>query len=240
MSVTFEIPAPVGPPPATTTVGKTLAMSYGVYGRMPQRTGEDMILSLKKHVAEILDTYGGEFLRGLDADGNPAESDTWEVRLWDEEGTFRFPFARVSAVGPELSAGPPMHEQVTQPVTIHLYPYPAQDRERAELLGSRLQQLLKDTLRLGALRGRGLLVPLWDFGADPWEENGSGKLYRDSESRQPSDFVRVVDLTTERMSDPEDDRYTLAIINFRAQWDRVPREVPGHLVESVRVTAHPH
>lgn len=212
-------------------VGRSWKLPFGVYGRLPERTGEDMIRSLKKYVAEVLGEFGGAFLVGLDENDEEARSDGWEVRLWDEHGTFRFPFARVARVGPEVSTGPPFYEDLTQPVSIHLYPFAASGREEAELLASRAGQVIHDALRWGARCGYPLSVPLWDYG-------GNG-LYEGSEARHPSDFFRVIDLQVDRIADLEDDRYAAAVINFRAQWRRVPNGVPGHLIESVRVTAHP-
>jgi hypothetical protein len=222
------IPYDAPPPPLA---GLSLVTPYWVYGRLPNRTQEDVIRSLKKHVAEVLDEIGGPWLTGYDSDADPRVSDSWEVRLWDEEGAFRFPFARVSLVGADTSTGPATYELVRQPVTIHLYPFPQPDTERALLEAMRLGAAMKDALRWGAARGAPLCVPLWDH-----HDLG---LYQDSEVRQPHDFFRVENLTTDRMLDPEDDRYSMAIVSFVAQWRRAPNTVPGHLVESVRIAAHP-
>lgn len=212
-------------------VGKSLTMPYGVWGKLPEHTPEDMIRSLKKHVAQVLDLAGSRWLSGFDNDGEPVEADAWEVRLWDEEGAFRFPFARVALVGPDTSDGPAGHEIIRQPVTIHLYPFPQLDSERALLESWRLGQVVKDALRFGAAQGRALCVPLWDHsGLD---------LYEDSDARHPSDYFRVERITTDRMLDPEDDRYSNAIVSFTAQWRRAPNIIPGSVVESVRIMAHP-
>lgn len=224
--------APVGADdPVGTRVGRALVMPYGVWGKLPERTPEDVIRSLKKHVAEVLDQIGGPWLVGYDNDGQPRSSDSWEVRLWDEDGAFRFPFARVAMVGPDTSTGPAYHEVIRQPVTIHLYPFPQPTTEDALLVAMRLAVAVKDALRWGAGRGKAASVPLWDF--------GGYSLYQDSEARQPHDYFRVEGLATDRMLDPEDDRYSMAIVSFTAQWRRAPNTNPGHLVESVRITAHP-
>lgn len=213
-------------------IGRSVRMPWGLYGRMPQRTVEDAVRSLKKHIAEILDATGSTYLEGLNERGEPDSSDAWEVRLWDEEGTFQFPFARVSLVGPETVVGPALYADVTQAMTVHLYPYPAPDTERAILVAVRLRNLVVRALKFGSERGKAMLVPLWDYGSKP-------DLYVDSESRRPNDYFRVEGLTSEHMLDPEDPTQAVAIINLRAVWRIVPSGVPGHLIESVRMAAHP-
>jgi hypothetical protein len=78
-----------------------------------------------------------------------------------------------------------------------------------------------------------MIVPLWDFQA------ANGDLYGDSEARHYADWIRVEGFSTERFPDPEDDRFVGVVVNFRAQWRRVPRVSPGLLVQSVRMAAHP-
>lgn len=232
-SETWRIPAD-DPPSYPLAVGRSLKLGYGVYGRMPERTGVDMQRSLKRWVAMHLDAHGAAFLDGTDFDGHPASADSWEVRLWDEEGAFRFPFARVARVGPEVdSAQHPIHMQLTQPVTIQLYPFPSTTREEAEIRASSCSTLIADGLKWGspAAQSRELAVPLFDYGGKALHEPAGG--------RHPSDYFRVIDLQTDRLPDPEDERAVAGIVSFRAQWRRVPSDVPGHLVESVRITTHP-
>jgi hypothetical protein len=197
---------------------------FGEDVRLPERTIEDALRSVRKHLAEVLVEVGGRWLQTGDAG--------WEVRYWDDRGTFELPFARVSAIGPDTVTGPPMYAEVSQPMTIHLYPHPAEDTEHAILQADRLRGVIQTALHFGAARGRALRIPLWDFG----EATG---LYDDSEARRSSDYLKVVGLGTERLIDPEDDRYAWVVVNFRAQWRRVPSGVPGLLVESVRMSAHP-
>lgn len=214
-------------------VGKSLALPYGIYGRLPTRSGTDMLRSVKKHLAEVLTERASEFLTGIDPDtGGTVVRDAWEVRLNDERGAFRLPFASVQAVGPELSVGPVAYADITQPVNLHLYPFPSQTSEEALLVLGRVGTTVHDALKWGAARGRPLCIPIWDYGA-------ATGLYQDSEARLSNDYVRVLDLQTDRILDPGDERRGFATVNFRARWRRVPTDVPGHLVESVRVTVHP-
>lgn len=233
MSTVWLFPPGADDPVDTSKVGVSLVMPYGVWGRMPERTPDDAIRSVKKHVAEVLDEIGGPFLAGFDDNGDAQAAESWEVRLWDEQFTFRFPFARVAATGPVLpTPAHPLYTDLSLPMTVHLYPWPAQDSERAILGADRLVSVIQRALSFGGARGGPLRIPLWDFGAAPG-------LYDDTEARHPSDFVRVESLSVERLLDPEDARHAWVVVNFRAQWRQVSSRLPGHLVESVRVSAHP-
>lgn len=233
-NVTYMIPGDAVDPWAG-KAGASLEMPYGVWGRLPRRSLDDVVMSVQKHLAEVLDATAGAWLVGFDAEGNPAVSQSWEVRPWDEGDTFRLPFARVAATGPDTVTGrTPMYADHAQSMVVHLYPLPAQDAERAVLGAERLRGVIEDALEFGAARTAGLggVIPLWDFAAVT-------DLYGDSEARHPSDYIRVAGLNTDRMVDAEDDRYVGVVVNFRAQWRRVSSGVPGLLVSSVRMSAHP-
>lgn len=225
---------PYDPPPVDTgVVGASLVMPYGVWGRTPQRTETDVVRSVKKHLAEVLDALAGGFLVAHGPTGDETASESWEVRLGDEEGTFRFPFAMVAATGTSLPTM--LHPNLmllTMPMTIHLYPGPAQDSENAVLVAEQLRGIISRALSFGAARGRPLLIPLWDWSASPG-------LYDDTETRYANDFVQIESLSLGRMVDPEDDRHPWVVANFRAQWRQVPSPESGTVVESLRVTAHP-
>lgn len=238
-TLTYMIPGDATDPYPGTTVGASLEMPYGVYGRRPEHTIEDMLRSVKKHVAEVLAASGDAFLVSFDEVGNKQVESSWEVRLDAEDPTFRFPFAQVTAIGPDTSIANPIYSDVTQAVMVHLYPFPTQDAERAKLQATRLRSLINDALTFGAARGRPLLIPMWDFGGAQGASDDPFGIYQDTEARQPWDFMRVLGLTTETIVDPEDDRRAWVVVNFRAKWRRVPSVLPGHLVQSVRVATHP-
>lgn len=232
---TFMIPGDAVDPLDASKVGASLAMPYGIWGRLPRRSLTDVILSTQKHVAEMLDEVADEWLTGFDSDGNPSVSQAWEVRLWDEQSSFHLPFARVAAIGPDtITARTPVFSDHSQSLTVHLYPHPSQDSERAVFNADRLRGVIEDALEFGAARtaGLGAIIPLWDFAAVT-------DLYGDSEARHPSDYIRLAGLTIERFSDPEDDRYAWVVVNFRTQWRRTVSINPGQVVQSVRMTAHP-
>jgi hypothetical protein len=73
----------------------------------------------------------------------------YEVRLWDEKGTFQRPFARVALVGPELPTGPKQHAEIVQPMTIHAYPHEQDTIEKAITEAEGVEQLLYDAFRVG-------------------------------------------------------------------------------------------
>jgi hypothetical protein len=237
---TFVIPYGA-PDPTAGRVGLSLEMPYGVWGRLHERSVEDVIASIKKYIAQVLDAEAGEFLAGHDPEtGGEVTSPSWEVRFWDEQAAFRFPFARVAEIGQEtVLSENPRYSDHTQSVTVHLYPHPAPDSEQAILGARRLKSIIATALERGEDKGRPWLIPLWDFGGVRSTPGDPFGVYGDSESRQPWDFMRVVGLSLERMIDPEDDRYVVVVATFRARWRRVPSVPLGRLVESVRMTAHP-
>lgn len=204
----------------TSPVGRSLVMPYFILGRLPERTADDAVRSFAKHMSEVLDEVWPD-----------PEGVGWEVRLYDEPGTFRLPFCVVAPVGDELLVGNAVYADVTQAMTAHAYPHPAQDAERSRISAERLRSYLSNALQFGAGRGRARCVPLWDHGAAP-------DLYQDTEARHPSDFMRLNDLSVGTLVNPEDDREVEVIVNIRAQWRRA-RTIPGHLVQSVRLTEHP-
>jgi hypothetical protein len=188
----------------------------------------------------VLDEVGGEFLTAFDESGAPVSSPSWEVRFWDEPNAFRFPFARVAEIGPETVLAPnPRYADHSQSITVHLYPYPAPDPERAILGARRLKAVLGNAIEFGVARGRPWAIPLWDFGGVRSVGDDPYGLYGDTESRQRWDFIRVAGLSIDRVPDPEDDRNVAVVLTFRAQWRRVPSVPLGRLVQSVRMTAHP-
>lgn len=236
MTQVYMIPGDALDPANPAVVGASLVMPYGVWGRVPERRLDDVVMSIQKHLAEVLDLVGGEWLPGFNTDGEPVLSPTWEVRLWDEPTAFRLPFVRVAAVGPDtVTKGAPTYADHSQTFSVHLYPHPAQDAERAILGADRLRATITDAFEFGAGRAAGFsfIVPLWDF------QGANGDLYADSEARFPSDWVRVEGFTAQNFPDPEDDRYVAVVLSFRVQWRRTSRVLPGHLVQSVRMAAHP-
>jgi hypothetical protein len=224
------------PDPYAGRVGASLEMPYTIHGPLPLRLLDDVVFSIQKHLAYVLDTVGAEWLVGRDMDGDPIISESWEVRTWSDESSFRLPFARVAAVGPDTITGrTPLYADHSQSMTVHLYPQPAQDAEHAILAANRLSAAVVDAIEfgIGLAAGATMAIPLWDF------QGAGGDLYADSAHRLPPDFIRVVGLTAERMLDPEDDRFAWVVLNFRAQWRRARRVNPGLVVQSVRMAAHP-
>lgn len=231
----FMIPGDATDPVDPSVVGASLEMPFWVNGRQPQRTERDVVMSVQKHMAEVLDERCSDYLSGYDSNGDPAVSEAWEVRPWSEQSSFHLPFARVAVLGPvTISGGAVAYADYTQSITVHLYPHPAQDAENAIMNADRLRSIVTDALRFGAVRTAGLgpVIPLWDFALVTG-------LYGDSEARLPNDYFRVNGVSVDRVLDPEDDRYAWVVVNFRAQWRRASSSDPGLLVQSVRMEAHP-
>ena len=178
----------------------------------PRRTTADALRSLKRYAALAL---GSE----------------WEVRLWDEPGNFAFPFARVAKVGPTLMTGPAIHTDVVQPFAIHCYP-PAQERlEVAVLRAEVVEEKLYTGFRIGVSEGRPMRVPLYDYTLVP--ETGAGAV---AISRYPHDYLRVDDLSINRLHDPTDERLISVVADVRCSWRRSGRVPTGtKLVQEVLV-----
>jgi len=104
------------------------------------RTGEDVIRSLKRYIAHAL-------------------GEEWEVRLWDEEGTFHRPFARVAKVGAKLMTGPVVHYDNVQPCAIHAYPVEQPSVEEAIINAERVEALLETAFRVGIAYDDPLMPP---------------------------------------------------------------------------------
>lgn len=233
---TFMIPGDAVDPWAG-LAGASLGMSYGVYGTAPEYTLRDVVLSIQKHLAEVLDEVASsdDWLNGTTTDGESHEEENWEVRLSDEPSEIRLPFAKVEPIGPETQGGiRPIHIDHMQSINIHLYPFPKGTVGEANWQADYLRYLIGSAFEFGAARAanKPYVIPLWTFGE-------MANIYGDSERRWPTDWITISGLSTDRLPDPEDDRYVAVVINFRAQWRRIPRDVPGHLVQSVRMTAYP-
>jgi hypothetical protein len=103
------------------------------------RNERDALRSMHKYVAKALEV--------ADPDAG------WEVRLWDEEGTFRAPFARVATIGPVIYGGGSSYwTEVTQPMAVHLYPQhddPNETAEGAVLRAAQVRGFMRDAFQSG-------------------------------------------------------------------------------------------
>lgn len=191
--------------------GATLRMQYNTYGRVPQRTSKDALRSLHKYVAMML-------------------PDEWEVRLWDEEGSFARPFARVARIGPALPSGPAIYTDVVQTMTVHCYPQEQQTVEAGLLVAEDTEELLFQGFRIGVPPGAPLRVPLWDWYEQPLDGPDSDSTYR-----RAHDYMRIVpaSLSFTRLHDPVDDRLITVVTDLRLTWRRPGRSSIGKPVSSV-------
>lgn len=174
------------------------------------RTVTDAVRSLKKYVADKL---GPE----------------WEVRLWDEEGEFAYPFARILPTGGALYSGPVLWQDVVQPVAIHAYASPSQTTAESVLAASEVEDELYSAFFNVRTPAR---VPLWDYDGVALTEIAS--------VRQPQDHLRVVDFSTEQMTSPEDDRLRWVVATMRLGWGRPAKVTPPEkIVQEVRLEERP-
>lgn len=157
------------------------------------RTTVDALRSVKRYTAEVL----GEL---------------WEVRLWSEQGTFRFPFARVAKTGPTSYASRRVATDVLQAMQIHCYPPPATTVELALEQASALQELLVEGFETGVLLGRPRRIPLYDYDGVP---AGGGSM-----ARHPSDHLRVEDFSVNYLPDAQDQTRVAVVADLRVGWSR--------------------
>lgn len=175
---------------------------------------EDVVRSVKRHLAESLPEY--------------------EVRLYDEQGMFVRPCARIGIVGPTLSGTrSAMKIDFTQPITAYVYP-PALDedgqelsQEGALLVALRTQDDLEEAFVSGLTPYR---VPMYDYDGVGFEEPGNG--------REPHDYMRIVDCSIERYQDTDMPRLFTLAVNLRVTWARETARAQAwrqaNIVESVR------
>ena len=106
------------------------------------RTRADALRSMKRYVALAL-------------------GDAWEVRLFDEPGTFDRPLALVAQVGAGLYSGPAHASDIVQPMTVHCYPEESQFKtvEDALLGAEEVEKLLYQAFRVGVSYDDPLMPP---------------------------------------------------------------------------------
>lgn len=183
------------------------------------RTPQDALRSLHKYTASFL-------------------GDEWEVRLWDEEGTFKRPFARVAKIGPTLpTPASSIVVDVTQPMAVHLYPQEQQTVEAGVLVAEGVEDLIYEGFLVGVGLGRPLRVPLWDWTGVPLDGPES-----DTSARYEHDYLRIArpSLSVNRLHDPVDDRLITVVVDMRVTWRRPGRVTkPGTPVSSILTDLKP-
>lgn len=183
------------------------------------RTPQDALRSLHKYVALVLDP-------------------DWEVRLWDEEGTFKRPFARVSKIGPTLpTPASALVVDVTQAMAVYLQPQEQQTVEASILVAEKVEDAIYQGFLVGVGPGAPLRVPMWDWTGIPLDGPGS-----DATARYEHDYMRIVrpSLSVNRLHDPTDDRLITVVVEMRVTWRRPGRVTkPGTPVQSVLTDLKP-
>lgn len=158
---------------------------------------------------------------------------TWEVRLWGEEGKFHLPFAYVARVpGGTTTEGSAYHGgRVTASFAIHCHPVPGNRVEESILVAGDVEHALNIGFRFqGVDLGRPMRVPLYDYDGIPL---GAGSNIRhalvdpgsDGVNGVHGDYMRVASFGTNLLPDPEDDRRIAVVADIRLSWG-----VPGRLL----------
>ena len=159
-------------------------------GRGPQ----DVARSLKRYVAIAL-------------------GDDYEVRLSNEEGVFKRPFARVATAGAATYPGGGARlADVIQPYTVYAYPPLGVTSDDAWISATVIEDLLFQAFRVGVENGRAWRVPLYSYVNTPLNAVGTWL---------PPDFVRVSNLSTQSFVDAEESRLVSVACDLRLSWRRL-------------------
>lgn len=191
------------------------------------RTTTDVLRSMNRYVALVL-------------------GDEWEVRLAADDVRHGAKFAVVSLVGPTLYSGPAIYQDAIQPMQVAAYQAPAESNETGLVAALVVEETLfggfsgkfpsysettndatpvTRTVRTGSRR-----VPLYDYSGVPLDGVNAGTF-----ARNEHDYMRVLDFSTSRLSDPVDDRAIVVLADIRVTWRRPTHADPGKPVESIEV-----
>lgn len=174
------------------------------------RTEGDVIRSVKRYFALAL-------------------GDAWEVRLWEDEGSFAAPFARVAESGPALYTSKRFITDVVMPVQVHLYPVPSDTVTGAINVARGVRETVVQAIEVGVNGGWPRRIPLYDY--DGLVES------QPSSARNTFDFVRVMDLSVNSVPDSDEPTAVVVVVDMRLAWSRVTTvDAPGETVNSLRVT----
>lgn len=174
------------------------------------RKEEDALRSVRKYIAEVL-------------------GDDWQVRMWEDEGTFAPPFARVAESGPALYTSRRVLTDIVMPIQVHCYPVPSDSVTGALSVARGVRETLIEAIEIGVGLGWPRRIPLYDYDG---VAVGQG-----SDVRNTYDFLRVLDLSINTVPDSDEPTAAVAIADMRIAWSRdTTVSTPGETVNSVRVT----
>lgn len=177
------------------------------------RSTTDVRRSLQKYVAEAL---------GSD----------WEVRSDDEQGMVTLPFCRVRRSAPTTMSGPSHTTDSVISFALHCTPVPAKTSADAYDEAERIEELLVRGFRVGVGAGRPARVPLYNYETIPPDNTSTIRGY--------ADYMRVEQLTTQQLPDPDDPNCVNVVADLRLAWRRPGfRDTPTRLVTGVTVEPGP-
>lgn len=156
------------------------------------RTGIDALRSAMDYAYEIL-------------------GDPWTVREIGEEGTFKRPAIRVGTTTSAQHAGNRQIIESTQGFAMHAFPVPGSTPMESRILAAEVEDTLLKGLRAGAGElGRASRIPLWDY-------SGVGEA-EVPEERWHTDYLRIIDLDSELVQSPSDERLFTVSFDMRLSW----------------------
>lgn len=174
------------------------------------RTETDALRSTKRYMAQVL-------------------GDSWEVRLWADEGSFALPLARIAEAGPALYTSRRIITDIVLPIQVHCYPEPSDTVTGALQAARDIRELIVRAIEIGVGLGWPRRIPLYDYDGVA-ESDGS-------DIRNTYDFLRVIDLSVNSVPDSDEPTAVVVVADLRLAWGRDTTVNPtGETVESLRVT----
>jgi hypothetical protein len=175
------------------------------------RTEIDAINSVKRYMALCL-------------------GDTWEVRLWSDEGSFAAPLAKIAASGPLTSTrrGRGITD-VALPLQVFLFPVVADSVSGAMANAYRLREIIFQAIDVGLGEGWPRRIPLYDY--DGLIDGQSSNV------RNSYDFLKVDDLSVNTVPDSDVPQAVVVVADMRVAWSRdTTINADADTVNSVAVT----
>lgn len=174
------------------------------------RTHEDALRSVKRYLALVL-------------------GDTWEVRMWADEGSYAAPLAKVAESGPALFTSHRVYTDVVQPVQVHFFLPVAATVSEAMFAARKLRQQITEAIEIGIDQGRPRRIPLYDYDGLSESESSSARNYYD--------YLKVRDLSVNTVPDSNVPTGVVVVADMRIAWSQYTTVTPDSVtVESVRVT----
>jgi hypothetical protein len=159
------------------------------------------------------------------------------VRFADEENMPGPPMVLVGVTGDVTPTWINQHVmEFAMPMFVHAYPGPQSTIEDAVFIAEATRMQLmgafegSNVVIGGAARMRPRRVPLWDYDGVTLDALPTNRL--------DHDYVRIEDLSTTAMTDPNEPKHRAAFVDLRVSWRRVRNAdnfEPANTLRSIRV-----